>query len=146
MPTLFADADRGRILARLDSLGPERRPLWGSLSATGMVEHVAAALRMGLGELDCAPAPGPLRHWPLNKLVMHVLPWPKGVATSSELLMDHGDWPGACAGLRETLGRFAARGPEGPFADHVAFGRISPSDWGRLMHRHLDHHLRQFGA
>jgi len=30
--------------------------------------------------------------------------------------------------------------------DHPAFGRMNSRDWGTLVHRHVDHHLRQFGA
>ena len=28
---------------------------------------------------------------------------------------------------------------------HSFFGRLSGDEWGRLMYKHLDHHLRQFG-
>ncbi len=29
---------------------------------------------------------------------------------------------------------------------HPFFGNLSPGDWSRGMYKHLDHHLRQFGA
>jgi hypothetical protein len=29
---------------------------------------------------------------------------------------------------------------------HSFLGRISGEDWGVMMYKHLDHHLRQFGA
>jgi hypothetical protein len=29
---------------------------------------------------------------------------------------------------------------------HPAFGRMTADDWGALIHKHTDHHLRQFGA
>ena len=29
---------------------------------------------------------------------------------------------------------------------HSFFGRLKGDEWGVLMHKHLDHHLRQFGA
>jgi len=29
---------------------------------------------------------------------------------------------------------------------HPFFGRLSGGDWGWLMFKHLDHHLRQFGT
>ena len=29
---------------------------------------------------------------------------------------------------------------------HPFFGALSPQDWSRGMYKHLDHHLRQFGA
>ena len=29
---------------------------------------------------------------------------------------------------------------------HPFFGKLAPSEWGIVMFKHLDHHLRQFGA
>ena len=38
-------------------------------------------------------------------------------------------------------GRAACTTPTHPF-----FGRLTPEQWAELMYKHLDHHLRQFGA
>jgi hypothetical protein len=49
--------------------------------------------------------------------------------------------------LRELIDRFAAAGPAGCTTHpHSFFGRLTPQEWAILMHKHLDHHLRQFGA
>jgi len=29
---------------------------------------------------------------------------------------------------------------------HLFFGALTPQEWSRGMYKHLDHHLRQFGA
>jgi len=29
---------------------------------------------------------------------------------------------------------------------HAFFGKLTPGQWAELMYKHLDHHLRQFGA
>jgi len=29
---------------------------------------------------------------------------------------------------------------------HSFFGRMTPDEWAVLMYKHVDHHLRQFGA
>ena len=29
---------------------------------------------------------------------------------------------------------------------HSFFGRLTPEEWAVLMYKHVDHHLRQFGA
>ncbi len=55
-------------------------------------------------------------------------------------------WAAELDTLRATVDRFIARDVSGPWPPHVAFGRISGSQWGRLTHRHLDHHLGQFGV
>ena len=48
--------------------------------------------------------------------------------------------------LRALVGRFADRGPAGAWPASRVFGRISGRSWGVLQYKHLDHHLRQFGA
>jgi hypothetical protein len=45
------------------------------------------------------------------------------------------------------IDRFAAAGPEGCTAHpHPFFGPLTAEEWATLMYKHLDHHLRQFGA
>jgi hypothetical protein len=45
------------------------------------------------------------------------------------------------------IDRFAAAGPAGCTAHpHAFFGSLAPDQWAILMYKHLDHHLRQFGA
>jgi hypothetical protein len=55
-------------------------------------------------------------------------------------------WDADVGGLETLLKRFAARGPESRWPEHALFGRMSGPDWGVFVHKHFDHHLRQFGA
>jgi LPS sulfotransferase NodH len=49
--------------------------------------------------------------------------------------------------LLDLVERFAAAGPAGCTTHpHSFFGRLTPREWAVLMYKHLDHHLRQFGA
>jgi hypothetical protein len=148
MASLFDARSREAILGRISRLSPDRAPLWGRFSAPEMVCHVSAGLRQGLGELQAGSPSGPMSHAPLNWLVIHVLPWPKGKAQSPpEFLTTRPTaWSDDVARLRELIRRFADRGPSADWPASRAFGRISGRSWGVLQYRHLDHHLRQFGA
>jgi hypothetical protein len=45
------------------------------------------------------------------------------------------------------VNRFCERGPsEAAKSEHSFLGRLSGQEWGVMMYKHLDHHLRQFGA
>jgi hypothetical protein len=44
------------------------------------------------------------------------------------------------------IDEFAARPLAGEWPYHFTFGRISGAETSRLQAKHLDHHLRQFGA
>jgi hypothetical protein len=51
------------------------------------------------------------------------------------------------AHLLGAIDRFVATGPLGCTTHpHSFFGRLNAEEWGVLMYKHLDHHLRQFGA
>jgi hypothetical protein len=148
MASLFDTRDRAAILERIARLTPDRAPQWGRFSAPEMVCHVSAGLRQGLGELQTGPASGPMSHAPINWLVIHVLPWPKGKAQSPPefLATRPTNWQDDVSRLRELIARFAARGPAAAWPPSRAFGKISGRSWGVLQHKHLDHHLRQFGV
>lgn len=145
--TLWNAADRVSILGRFGQLSPAARPHWGSLNALRMITHVTDAVRAGLGELNVSPKNSPLKYWPINALTMFYLPWPKGAPTAPELLeRTPQEWQTEIDALRAAIDRFAARDINGPWAPHAAFGNIGGAAWGRLMYRHMNHHLTQFGA
>ena len=145
--TLWNETNRGDILRRFEQLSPDARPKWGQFNAPRMLTHVTDAVRSGLGEVTPLPIQSPLRYWPINVFAMFYAPWPRGVATSPELLSRvPAEWPREIVMLKNAVGRFVARDVNGPWARHVAFGNISGRHWGRLMYRHMDYHLGQFGG
>ena len=148
MGSLFEQADREAMLGRIGRLRPDHKPEWGRFTAPEMVCHVSSGLRQGLGELESGPPSGPLSHAPINWLVIHVVPWPKGKAQSPPefLTTRPTTWEADVDRLRDLIRRFAARGPNAAWPPSRVFGRISGRSWGVLQHKHLDHHLRQFGV
>ena len=148
MGSLFEQADREAMLGRIARLTPDRKPEWGRFTAPEMVCHVRCGLRQGLGELESGPPSGALSHAPFNWLVIHVVPWPKGKAQSPPefLTTRPTTWEADVDRLRDLIRRFAARGPNATWPPSRVFGRISGRSWGVLQHKHLDHHLRQFGV
>ncbi len=147
MKRLHEPATRDEVLRRLDAVAPDAPRLWGRMSAGQMLCHVAGALEMAMGLKTVAPKRTPLRFFPLNRLVIYVLPWPKGAPTAPELRVDHpADVAAERARAKALVTQFAERPVprEGPV--HPAFGPLSGRDWSALQYRHLDHHLRQFGA
>jgi hypothetical protein len=63
------------------------------------------------------------------------------------VVSDPRDFAKEQARLVDIVKRFGDAGPSA--ADgrmHSFFGRLTGYEWGVLMHKHLDHHLRQFGV
>lgn len=148
MPKIWEPGRVESLLERMGNLRPDTKPVWGKLSADGMLFHCTAGMRMALGELEVLPKISFLAAWPMKKLIIYVVPFPKSAPTSPELLpVSEVDFTEAKAQFAETLERMVAAGgdPDFRWAPHAAFGRLTPKDWGCLIDKHIEHHWKQFG-
>ena len=145
--TLYDAAARAGLAARFSRLQPTAPARWGKFTAPRMVSHLIDSVRMATGELPIKARPSILGNRLVRYLVIYHLPWPKGAPTAPELLARAPEsWTADVATLQLELERAAARGPHATWAAHPAFGDISGATWGVLIHRHVDHHLAQFGV
>ena len=147
MKSLFNPRDHRDLQDRVQRLKADIKPQWGTMTAVQMVAHLSDSLRMASGELEVAPRKVPFRYSPLKELVLYVLPMPKGLPTAPELIARKPeDWTAEVADLRDQLNGLVQRGAEALAPEHPAFGALSAKQWGVLVYRHVDHHLRQFGV
>ncbi|MFT7462009.1 MAG: hypothetical protein ACI9EF_000345 [Pseudohongiellaceae bacterium] len=149
MPSIFDGSRRAEINSRLDKLTPEHRGAFGRLTVGKMACHLYDGVRGSLGE---NPSPllgkfGPLRPV-LALLMIDVLPWPKGKAkTVREMLStEPGELTADVARLKLLLERVASADSSTQWGIHPLFGVLSRAQWGRLVWRHVDYHLQQFGV
>src|SRR5262245_43822682 len=87
MRTVWQRDAQHELVARLAQLTPARRAKWGRMSAQQMVCHLVASMQMANGEKPVAPKRTPLRLPVIKQLVLYVLPFPKSVPTSPELII-----------------------------------------------------------
>ncbi len=147
MNSLWEEPARRGLRDRIARLTPAQPARWGRMAAPAMVAHLADSLRMAVGDLHVASKRLPLRYPPLKQLVVHWLPIPKNVPTAPELIQrPPGDWTSEVSALDALLEQFARRDRGGAWPDHPAFGALTGAQWGVLVYRHMDHHLRQFGV
>jgi hypothetical protein len=112
-----------------------------------MVAHLNDAMRMATGDLPVAARKLPIRYFPLKQLILYVFPFPKGAPTAPELLIrcDAADLCAEQAVFVQLAERAAAKSAHDRWPDHPAFGPLSHAAWGKLISKHTEHHLRQFG-
>jgi len=147
MKTIFNPRDHLELHDRVQRLTMTQKPQWGKMTPLQMVAHLTDSLRMASGELEVVPKKVPIRFSPLKQLVLYLLPIPKGLPSSPELIRrSPGDWSTEIARLREELNGLVERGAEALAPSHPAFGKLSAKQWGVLIYRHMDHHLKQFGV
>jgi hypothetical protein len=148
MPDMFDPATRETIIHRLRSLTPDRGARWGRMNPPQVVAHLSDQMRHCLGDATCKQQRGILRLSIVRWLFIYWIPWPKGRAKGppEAFLSKPTTWEADVAGLERLLERFGERAGEEQWAEHALFGRMTRRDWGVFVHKHFDHHLRQFGA
>ena len=149
MKTLFDPRDRDEILGRLATLQPATARQWGKMDAAQMCAHCSLALEAATGDrpsrqkLFCkilAPF--------FRKSLLGEKPFGRNSPTDPLLIVaDPRDFEAERARLTAVIHRFGNGGPEkATNAVHAFLGPLDGAEWGRIMHKHLDHHLRQFGG
>jgi hypothetical protein len=147
MPTAWDPAVRAALVSRARTLTPQHTAKWGKFSAAGMLAHLNEATRMATGELPVfTKGPVLLRFPPMRYLIIHHLPMPRSAPTAPELLVRSTGAEFGCElqTFEETFARLD--GTSHALVPHPAFGALSHASWGVLIHKHIDHHLRQFGV
>jgi hypothetical protein len=85
--------------------------------------------------------------FPLKHLLLYVLPFPHGAPTAPELLVREPEpFEAVRQSLLELLERAGTEPMQGQGPVHPLFGQLTRREWGVVLHKHMNHHLTQFGA
>ncbi len=150
MKSLFESSHRDALLARLDKLRPGAVRQWGKMDVAQMCAHCAAATEVATGEVTKRQAfiGKVLGSFVKGSVLRSDRPLSKNSPTDPTFVVsDPRDFEREKARLVAGTRRFCAAGARA--ADgrvHSFFGKMTGEEWGVLMYKHLDHHLRQFGA
>ena len=149
MKSLFHDEDRAELLAHLAALQPSSVRQWGKMSSAQMLCHCATALEAATGDR-------PMKQKLIGRILAPLVrsrslgetPFPRNSPTDPTFVIaDEKDFEAERSRLIELIDRFTRRGEaEAGRFTHAFFGKLTGAEWGRLMHKHIDHHLHQFGA
>jgi len=149
MHSLFDPADRDSVLERLVLLQPGAARQWGKMGAAQMLAHCSIAMEMATGH---EPRKQKLIGKILGPFVKSSLlgekPFTKNSPTDPAFVVtDEKDFEAERDRLGRLVNVFCEAGPEKASAyTHSFLGRLEGEQWGVMMYKHLDHHLRQFGA
>jgi len=150
MKTLRDEKCRNELIARLDNLTTDAKPIWGRMNVEQMLSHLVQA-----GELPFVTSVPDRSSFMsrniIRPLVLSVLPIPKEVKTSAEMdQQQSGRKPLGFetdkANLVESINRLGTLATDQQCLAHPFFGKMSVKQWSRLSQKHIDHHLRQFGV
>ncbi len=150
MKSLFNPNDNATIIARINALTPDHKAQWGKMDVSQMLAHASQPLKMAYGE-----AKGSKRglfailfgKMFKNKYVKGA-PFEKNLPTDKTFVMkDQKHFDTEKQNLITSVQRFANEGPDKITKDkHPFFGEMTAQEWDIIQHKHLDHHLSQFGV
>lgn len=150
MKNLYDVGAADEIKERLGRLRPDSERQWGTMTAAQMVAHCAAGMEPAVG--DRRP-PRMLVGRIIGGMVKRRVlgneePLRRNTPTEKGMVVkDDRDLEAERERLRGLIDRFVAAGPAGCTTHpHTFFGPLTPREWATLVYKHLDHHLRQFGA
>jgi Protein of unknown function (DUF1569) len=149
MKSLFNVAERDEILDRLSKLKADNPRQWGKMNVAQMLTHCSLAIEGATGDRPSKQRfIGRILAPLVRKSVLGEKPFGKGAPTDPVLVItDERNFEVERTRLVSLIQRFAAAGPQeaGKYI-HSFFGKLTGDEWGTLMHKHLDHHLRQFAG
>jgi hypothetical protein len=147
MPTLLHDPHvYASIRRRVDSLRPDSPRQWGKMTIDQMLWHVNVSMREAVGDytptLKPLPVPKALMRWAVLNM-----PWGRGAKTRPDMHASSTyDFAAQKAECLSLLDRIYQRPLAGDWPDSASMGRMQGKHWSQITAKHLDHHLRQFGA
>lgn len=150
MKSLFDTATATDIKSRIARLEASSQRQWGKMDAAQAMAHCATTMEWAVGD-SFAPRMfvgrilGPLVK---GKVLRDDAPLARNTPTAKSLLVaNERDLEKERQRLSVLIDRFTEGGPQGCTKHaHTFFGPLTPEEWARLMYKHLDHHLRQFGV
>jgi len=149
MPGIFNEIDNAKIIERINNLKPDTQRLWGKMTVTQMMPHCGVAIRIAFGEpILKRGLIGILFGGLIKKSIMKDRPQKKNSPTLKPFIIkEHKGFEEEKAILINQVRRFASEGASILRRDaHPVFGKMTVEEWDKLMWKHLDHHLKQFGV
>lgn len=149
MQSLFDKNTFENIQQRIQQLSPDAKALWGKMTVAQMLAHCTGGMKMAAGEIHLPRVfLGRIVGRFLKEIYYNEKPFPKNINTDKALVIrEDKDFKIEQQHLLDWVEKFHIGGAEKcTKTPHPFLGDFTPDQWAMGMYKHLDHHLRQFGA
>lgn len=146
----FLEADLHQILPLLKQLSADERPLWGSMSAQRMVEHLSDTIDLSLGKINAKLELPEDKVERAQAFLASEHPMPRNFEVSfatKDTPVRNDDLDSAIQEFVEKWNEFEGYYKLNPDKTHLHpnFGILKKDQWTRIHRKHISHHLAQFG-
>jgi hypothetical protein len=119
---------------------------WGKMTPDQMLRHLNIALGAALGHTSMPLMKMPLPA-PLFRFFAYYFPMPKGAPTHPEYVVgERFDFNAERARCLSLLDEFVRKPIDSAWPESPVFGSVTGKFNSHVQAKHVDHHLRQFGA
>jgi hypothetical protein len=148
MYNLFEATNAKNITERIGKLNADTKGQWGKMKVEQMLAHCAIALETPFAADTKQHFMGKVFGKMAKKSILSDQPFKKSSPTDKSFIVtNERHFENEKARLLKNINRFSGAGPNGiPNKKHPFFGDMTAAEWSTLMHKHLDHHLQQFGV
>jgi Protein of unknown function (DUF1569) len=151
MPRQLDNQSTSELIQRFEQLQADAAPLWGKMNPTEMLAHCTAAIKMAFGEIPAKVRFSPWKASIARLLFIEWFPFPKDSPTTAEMdtnkkLKPTGSFTEEREALFFQLNRMNNAPTDFNFGMHPLFRKLNREQWGKVVYKHFDHHLRQFGV
>lgn len=150
MKSLFEPDAHKHVLGRIENLTESTQPLWGKMEVGQMLKHTQIPFEIVLGKYQMLGNPGifmKLMYKSFKSSMYNDKLWRHNLKTPTQFLVTD---PMVFAIEKDNLialiNEFAPLRFKTNWPIHPYFGEFSTEQRGKMQHKHLDHHLRQFGV
>ena len=144
---LFAPAVKQEVIERINKLNPQSQRQWGKMDVAQMLAHLQLPIGIAFGT-----------HRPKGSFLLRLIgpmfksklweekPYKHSLPTDPTFIMTGNtkDFAAEKNRLLDMINRFTEDNLSGE--RHPIFGRLTKEQWSKATWKHIDHHLKQFGA
>jgi len=150
MINIFDQKQTDAIIARINKLTPETKPLWGKMSVDQMLAHCNVSYELAFENIH--PKPNVVMKVILKLLVkqgvVNETPYKRNLRTAPVFVItDPKNFEAEKKRLIDYINKTQELGADyfDGRASH-SFGKLTSTEWNNMFAKHLDHHLTQFGV
>jgi hypothetical protein len=141
----FTEQKRQEYRRRVESLTPGSRRQWGTMEVDQMLHHLNLACGSSQGFYDL-----PDESYLISRTLFKWYPQqPVGLRLPTGFKIQHAqrfDFAYEKAQFLKILEADWNARTADAWKPHPMFGKMTPTEWGKLLEIHIDYHLRQFAA
>jgi hypothetical protein len=148
MKNILNEVDYLEIKRRIQKLSETNTRLWGEMEIQEMLVHCTRQLELAVGEISSDQQGSSFLRSKLGKwLIFSTVPWPKGADTPAEMNAKIASFSLTDfeTEKKKLLNYLEKARLHTSLKAHPFFGELNRKEWTRLIYKHLDHHLKQFG-